>query len=184
MKQLLRRDFVFLAWIVVAVLAVGGAAAAAKGSHHGQAVVLLQSERSPQAAQTPEAQQAEQPEPQQQPEAQDEDEDEAVEDQDEDEQAQNQNVAQPTPAPAPAPASTVTTRTFALVGGTATFSCTGNAIALVSAVPNAGFGVETEREDGGTEIKVRFENDAHRSEIRARCAGGQVVAEEIREENR
>ena len=173
MKQLLRRDFFFLAWIVVAVLAVGGAAAAAKGSHHGQAVVLLQSERSPQAAETPEAQQAEQPEPQQQPEAQDED-----------EQAQNQNVAQPTPAPAPAPAPTVTTRTFALVGGTATFSCTGNAIALVSAVPNAGFGVETEREDGGTEIKVRFENDAHRSEIRARCAGGQVVAEEIREENR
>ncbi len=176
MKQLLRRDFVFLAWIVVALLAVGGAAAAAKGSH-GQAVVLLQSERSPQAAETPEAQQ---PEHQQQPEEQDEDEVEAVEDQEEDEQAENENVVQPTPAPAP----TVTTRTFALVGGTATFSCTGNAIALVSAVPNAGFGVETEREDGGTEIKVRFENDAHRSEIRAGCAGGQVVAEEIREENR
>jgi len=176
MKQLLRRDVVFLAWIVVALLAVGGAAAAAKGSH-GQAVVLLQSERSPQAAETPEAQQ---PEHQQQPEEQDEDEVEAVEDQEEDEQAENENVVQPTPAPAP----TVTTRTFALVGGTATFSCTGNAIALVSAVPNAGFGVETEREDGGTEIKVRFENDAHRSEIRAGCAGGQVVAEEIREENR
>ena len=179
MKQLLRRDVVFLAWIVVALLAVGGAAAAAKGSH-GRAVVLLQSERSPQAAETPQAQQAEQPEPQQQPEAQDEDEDEAVEDQDEDEQVENENAVQPTPAPAP----TVTTRTFALVGGTATFSCTGNAIALVSAVPNPGFGVETEREDGGTEIKVRFENDAHRSEIRAGCAGGQVVAEEIREENR
>src|SRR5881409_3293013 len=178
MKQLLRRDFVFLAWIVVALLAVGGAAAA-KGSH-GQAVVLLQSERSPQAAETPQAQQAEQPEPQQQPEAQDEDEDEAVEDQDEDEQVEKENAVEPTPAPAP----TVTTRTFALVGGTATFSCTGNAIALVSAVPNPGFGVETEREDGGTEIKVRFENDAHRSEIRAGCAGGQVVAEEIREENR
>ncbi len=176
MKQLLRRDVVFLAWIVVALLAVGGAAAAAKGSH-GQAVVLLQSERSPQAAETPEAQQ---PEHQQQPEEQDEDEVEAVEDQEEDEQAENENVVQPTPAPAP----TVTTRTFALVGGTAAFSCTGNAIALVSAVPNAGFGVETEREDGGTEIKVRFENDAHRSEIRAGCAGGQVVAEEIREENR
>lgn len=179
MKQLLRRDFVVLAWIVVTLLAVGGAAAAAKGSH-GQAVVLLQSERSPQAAETPEAPQAQQPEHQQQPEEQDEDEDEAVEDQDEDEQAENENVVQPTPAPAP----TVTTRTFALVGGTATFSCTGNAIALVSAVPNAGFGVETEREDGGTEIKVRFENDAHRSEIRAGCSGGQVVAEEIREENR
>jgi len=176
MKQLLRRDVVFLAWIVVALLAVGGAAAAAKGSH-GQAVVLLQSERSPQAAETPEAQQ---PEHQQQPEEQDEDEVEAVEDQEEDEQAENENVVQPTPAPAP----TVTTRTFALVGGTATFSCTGNAIALVSAVPNPGFGVETEREDSGTEIKVRFENDAHRSEIRAGCAGGQVVAEEIREENR
>ena len=176
MKQLLRRDVVVLASIIVAALAIGGAAAAAKGSH-GQAVVLLQSERSPQAAEPPEAQQ---PEHQQQPEAQDEDENEAVEDQDEDEQAENENVVQPTPAPPP----TVTTRTFALVGGTATFSCTGNAIALVSAVPNAGFGVETEREDGGTEIKVRFENDAHRSEIRAGCAGGQVVAEEIREENR
>ena len=176
MKQLLRRDVVVLASIIVAALAIGGAAAAAKGSH-GQAVVLLQSERSPQAAEPPEAQQ---PEHQQQPEAQDEDENEAVEDQDEDEQAENENVVQPTPAPPP----TVTTRTFALVGGTATFSCTGDAIALVSAVPNAGFGAETEREDGGTEIKVRFENDAHRSEIRAGCAGGQVVAEEIREENR
>jgi len=175
MKELLRRHIVILASIIVAVLAIGGAAAAAKGSH-SQAVVLLQSERSPQAAETPEAQKAEQPEHQQ--ELQEPDEDEDVEEQEEDE-AVHENLVQPTPAPPP----TVTTRTFALVGGTATFSCTGNAIALVSAVPNAGFGVETEREDGGTEIKVRFENDAHRSEIRAGCAGGQVVAEEIREEN-
>lgn len=84
----------------------------------------------------------------------------------------------------PAPAPTVSTKTFALVGGTVTFKCTGNVISLVSATPNSGFSVETETENGGQEIKVRFESDTHRSEIRASCVGGQVQANRIREESR
>lgn len=82
------------------------------------------------------------------------------------------------------PAPTVSTRMFALVGGTATFRCTGNVISLVSATPNAGFSVETktELEHGGQRIKVEFESATHKSEIKASCVGGQVQADEIQEE--
>ena len=90
---------------------------------------------------------------------------------------ENENPAPVSPSAPP----TTSSRTFQLVGGTATFTCTGNTISLDSAVPAAGFSVETENEDGG--VRVRFESDSHRSEIRAGCSGGHVVATEIREES-
>ena len=98
---------------------------------------------------------------------------------DSDEQNENEQADEkPTPPPA-----TVTSDTFALVGGTVTFSCSGNVISLVSAVPNSSFAVETERENGGREVKVKFESNTHKSEIQATCVGGQVQASEIQEES-
>jgi len=77
----------------------------------------------------------------------------------------------------------VSTKTFALVGGTVKFKCTGNMISLVSAAPNSGFGLETENEHGGQQIEVKFESATHKSEIKASCVGGQVQANEIKEES-
>jgi hypothetical protein len=90
-----------------------------------------------------------------------------------------EQVAVPPPAPA------VSTRTFALVGGTVTFRCTGNVISLVSATPNSGFRVEakTEAEHGRQQIEVEFESATHESEIKASCVGGEVQANEIKEES-
>ncbi len=92
-----------------------------------------------------------------------------------------EQVAVPAPPPAPA----VSTRTFALVGGTVTFRCTGNVISLVSATPNSGFRVEakTEAEHGRQQIEVEFESATHESEIKASCVGGEVQANEIKEES-
>jgi hypothetical protein len=56
----------------------------------------------------------------------------------------------------------------------------GSAISLDSVVPNSGFTVEAEREDDG-QVEVKFEDDMHRSEVRATCIAGQVQATEIRE---
>jgi hypothetical protein len=77
---------------------------------------------------------------------------------------------QPPPTAAPAPS----TRTFALVGGTASFSCGGGAISLNWATPNPGFQVETGTSDGGAQVEVRFRSDSHESRLDAWCAGGQV----------
>ncbi len=97
------------------------------------------------------------------------------------EPAHEQNEQIPTPA-----APTTSSRTFSLVGGTVTFSCTGDVISLVSATPNSGFNVETktEAEHGVQQIKVEFESATHESEIKAACAGGQVQSIEIQEESR
>ncbi len=83
----------------------------------------------------------------------------------------------------PAPASTTSSKTFTLVGGTVTFSCTGNVISLVSAVPNSGFTVNTETENGGQQIKAEFESNTHESKIEASCVGGQVQPNEIEEKS-
>lgn len=83
----------------------------------------------------------------------------------------------------PAPAATTSSRTFTLVGGTVTFSCAGNVISLVSAVPNTGFTVKAETEHGGQQSKAEFESSAHESKIEASCVGGQVQANEIQEKS-
>jgi cytoskeletal protein RodZ len=77
---------------------------------------------------------------------------------------------QPPPTAAAAP----TTRTFALVGGTASLSCGSGAISLDWATPNPGFQVETGTSDGGAQVEVRFRSDSHESRLDAWCAGGQV----------
>jgi outer membrane biosynthesis protein TonB len=188
MKQLLRPQTVIVGTAVLALLG-WTTASAATGSfgdrHAGSHSAALHVE---QAIETPEASPSAEPEvkneapepspePAETPEAQP-NEIEAAE------PAENENNDEhQAPVPAPAPAPTSSSRTFQLVGGTATFTCTGNAISLDSAVPAAGFSVETESEDGSQQIRVRFESDSHRSEIQAACSGGQVMATEIREES-
>lgn len=169
MKQLLRPQIVIVGTAVLALLGwtTASAATGSFGDRHSnghEASVLVQ-----QAAESPEASPSAEPEATAQPAEPAENEPA--------EPAENEN---PAPALTSAPP-TASSRTFQLVGGTATFTCTGNTISLDSAVPAAGFSVETENEDGG--IRVRFESDSHRSEIRAGCSGGQVVAGEIREES-
>jgi outer membrane biosynthesis protein TonB len=104
------------------------------------------------------------------------------------EPAENENEAEPNenpapPAAAPTPAPTTSSMTFTLTGGTVTFTCTNDQISIASAVPAAGFSVESETEDGGQQAKVRFESDTHRSEIEATCVGGHVQVTEMREES-
>ena len=180
MKRIFRPQIVVIGAITVSLLAWSAGAAAA-GSRTGSHVAVRNAESthaalSPRADVTPEARAAEQAE-----EAAEEQNEqaEAPEDENDDEQeVENQAATAP-----PAPPAAVTSKNFNLVGGTVTFTCSGNVISLGSAVPNTGFSVETEREDGGQEIKVRFESNTHRSEIRATCVGGQVQATEIREES-
>lgn len=90
----------------------------------------------------------------------------------------NQNLPSPTTA---APQPTTTSRTFALVGGTANLSCTGGQISLNWATPNSGFWVETGSSDGGAQVEVRFRSDRHESRLEAWCAASQVQAS-VREE--
>jgi hypothetical protein len=85
-------------------------------------------------------------------------------------------------SPTPPPLATTAT-TFSLIGGTTTFSCSGNVISLDSALPNAGFTVEAQRKDGGRDVEVKFESERHRSEVRATCVTGLVQAAEIQEES-
>lgn len=177
MKQLLRPQILIVGAALLALLGWTTASAATGSFGDRHAGTQQTSVAVEHAAETPEAS----PEPDNQapaPIANEPAENEpAANEPAENEPAENEN---PAPVPTTAPAMT-TSRTFQLVGGTASFTCTGNAISLDSAVPAAGFSVETENEDGG--IRVRFESDSHRSEIRAGCSGGQVVASEIREES-
>jgi hypothetical protein len=85
------------------------------------------------------------------------------------------------PAPPTAPPSM--TRTFNLVGGTVTVTCTGNVLRVDSATPNPGFSMEQERKDDDNAAEFRFEGKNHESRLEVSCAGGQVQVEELREEN-
>jgi hypothetical protein len=190
MKRLLRPQIIVMGSIAVALLAWSTLASVA-GSRTASHVVVgtakaLQSENShePVPASEPTASAPRQAEPEVENEADEaaEEQNEQAEDADEPNEVEEVNPPPPAP-PAPAPPATTTSKTFNLIGGTATFSCTGNVISLVSAVPNKGFSVETEREDGGTEIKVKFESETHESEIRVTCVAGQVQAREIQEQS-
>jgi len=119
------------------------------------------------------------PSPQAKPEQENEAaENEAAENEDNDEDEDEDEA----PAPAPPTGATTTSRTFSLIGGTVSVTCTGNVISLNSATPKSGFTVETERKDDRQKIEVRFRSETHESRIEVRCQNGQVVAEEIREE--
>ncbi len=86
--------------------------------------------------------------------------------------------------PAPPTAAPTASRTFSLIGGTVSVTCTGNVISLDSATPNSGFTVETENKEEGQRIEVRFRSETHESRLEVGCQNGQVVSEEIREEAR
>ena len=90
----------------------------------------------------------------------------------------------PTQAPTNPPArpAPTDTRTFALVGGTASVSCTGDLITLNWATPNGGYQVETGSSSGGAQLEVRFRSDTHESRLEAWCSGGQIQTS-VREES-
>jgi hypothetical protein len=99
------------------------------------------------------------------------------------EPAENENE-QPAPPPptSPPPPPASSSQTFSLVGGTVMVTCTGNAITLNSATPNAGFTTDkAENEEG--RVEVRFQNDAHESRLEVTCQNGTVVVQELREES-
>ena len=70
----------------------------------------------------------------------------------------------------PAPAPTGETRTYSLVGGTATLRFEPTGVTVVVANPNPGFKVEVEPEGPG--VEVSFEADHHRSKVHAWWDGG------------
>lgn len=180
MKRIFSPQILIVGTAALALLGwstVSAASGSFAGRHHAVQPASLHAESS---VESPEASPSAEPEAQNQPaepteapaQAAPEEQNEAPEAEDE-----NENPAPPAAAP------TVMSRTFELVGGTVTFTCTGSTISLDSAVPASGFSVETETEDGGQQIKVRFESDTHRSEVEATCVAGQVQATEIREES-
>lgn len=165
MKRFIRPQIIVVGTAIVALVAFSTVVSAAGANHRSQLTArsseALQVEASPEPEHQNEAARNEVPEPAEKPE--------------------NEHPVVISP---PAPAPTMSTKTFALVGGTVTFRCTGNVISLFSATPNSGFQVEKiETENGGQQIEVEFESATHKSEIKASCVGGQVQAGEIKEES-
>lgn len=79
-----------------------------------------------------------------------------------------------TPPPAP------TTRTYDMVGGTATLRFSPAGVDVVTATPRAGFSVETESAHG-TGVKVEFEGNDHKSRVEGWWDGG--PRDEVREDD-
>lgn len=77
-------------------------------------------------------------------------------------------TAEPTTAPTVAPPEE--TRTYPLIGGTATIRFSPAGVSVVAANPNPGFSVEVEPHDGG--VEVSFRGESHRSEVQAWWSGG------------
>ena len=71
------------------------------------------------------------------------------------------------------------TRTYVLTGGTVTVRFSPDAVTVVLATPNPGFGVDAEQR-GAVAIRVEFESDQHRSRLDASWIGGPV--DEVRED--
>lgn len=164
MKRFINPQIIVVGATVVALVALSTVVSAAGASHQSQ-LTARSSQLHAEAS----------PEPEHQNQAVEQQKNELPEKPENEQQVVN---------PAPAPAATTSTRTFALVGGTVTFKCTGNVLSLVSATPNSGFRMEKiETEHGGQQIEVEFESATHKSEIKASCAGGQVMANEIKEES-
>jgi len=82
----------------------------------------------------------------------------------------------PTASATPAPTPTAS-QTFRLVGGSATVSCSGSHLSLVSVTPNPGFQAETDWKDENATVEIRFRSDTHDSQLDAWCSGGQVQSQ-------
>ena len=96
-------------------------------------------------------------------------------------------TALPGPAPAPPSATTTTapapaaeTRSYTLVGGSATLRFSASGVTVVSATPNPGFAVETEPTHGAG-VRVRFRSDSHESQVEGWWEGG--PRDEVQEED-
>ncbi len=61
-------------------------------------------------------------------------------------------------------------------GGTVVVEASGGAVSLVSAVPNPGYEVEVD-DAGPDEVRVEFESDDSKSEVRVRWDGGWDIEE-------
>lgn len=87
----------------------------------------------------------------------------------------------PTPTTAPPPAVPApSTRTYNLVGGTATLRFSAAGVEVLSAAPKPGFSVDVSAgHDGGA--RVEFESDDHRSRVDGWWAGG--PQDEVREDD-
>lgn len=71
------------------------------------------------------------------------------------------------------------TRTYPLVGGTATLRFTEAGVAVVTATPNPGFSVDVEPEHGNG-VQVEFESEDHESRVDGWWSGG--PQDRVREE--
>ena len=69
------------------------------------------------------------------------------------------------------PAPPAETRTYSLVGGTATLRFAASGVTVVVANPNAGYSVEVEPADGNG-VRVEFPSGAHRSRVEGWWDGG------------
>lgn len=85
---------------------------------------------------------------------------------------------EPTPAPEGA------TRSYALVGGSATLRFQPGRVTVVAAEPAQGFRMEVEG-NGTAELRVEFDSDAHRSRLRGWWEGGarDRIDEDVRDED-
>ena len=85
----------------------------------------------------------------------------------------------PVPTTLPA-APTPVTRTYDLIGGTATLRFTSEGVTIITATPKAGFSVDIEANDDDGDARVEFESDDHLSRLDAWWDGG--PQNEVREE--
>jgi hypothetical protein len=79
-----------------------------------------------------------------------------------------------------APPAQPTTKTYDLVGGTATLRFSPSGVTVVVATPNAGFSVDVGQSHGNG-VQLEFESDDHRSRVDAWWDGG--PQDEVREDD-
>ena len=90
-------------------------------------------------------------------------------------------TATTTTAATPAPSPPAETRTYTLVGGSASLRFTSSGVTVLWANPNAGFEVEIEPENVNG-VKVEFESETHRSRVDGWWDDG--PQDRVREEDR
>jgi cytoskeletal protein RodZ len=198
--RVMKRMLLHRLWIIGAlagIIVIAGAVRTAATPSHGQVHLVVASssgsvaarhvERQAESQPTPEAAENEAAENEAAEEANEpaEEANEPAEEANEPAEIENEQPAAPAPTAPPAPPTsqpTTSTQTFALVGGTVTVTCSGNAITLNSATPNTGFTIDKEENEDG-QVEVRFRNDDHESRLQVACQNGAVVVEELREDN-
>ena len=83
------------------------------------------------------------------------------------------------PSPTSPPAGATETRTYNLVGGSATLRFSPSGVSVVLADPKPGFAADVDEGSDGR-VRVRFESDSHRSQVEAWWDG--APRDEVREE--